>query len=276
MKDAVGFAFNLPEIPGLGSTAGVEVNLQNRSGQGRPRFREHVQAFVPTANQLPAVQAMTTNFRANVPQVYLDVDRDTAKSRGVSLTDLFSTLQTLLSTLYINDFNLYGRTYRVQAEAQPQFRQTPGGHRTAVRPRPQRGDDPGLLAGADRVPERAHPAAPVQRLRLGAFHRHAQAGSQLGRADRSEIDQLADRAVRAAGRGLSRTPGSRSRSGLPRGQAGLVFALGLVIVFLVLAAQYESWSIPFAVLFGVPFGALGALLGVWIRGCRATSTSRSD
>ena len=68
---------------------------------------------------------MTTTFRANVPQLYLDVDRASAKSRGVNLTDLFGTLQTFLSTLYINDFNLYGRTYRVQAEAQPQFRQTP-------------------------------------------------------------------------------------------------------------------------------------------------------
>jgi multidrug efflux pump len=108
MKDAVGFAFNLPEIPGLGSTAGVEVNLQNRSGKDVRDFAQNVQAFQAAVNQLPAVQAMTTTFRANVPQVYLDVDRASAKSRGVSLTDLFSTLQTFLSTLYINDFNLYG------------------------------------------------------------------------------------------------------------------------------------------------------------------------
>ena len=138
MKDAVGFAFNLPEIPGLGATSGVEVNLQNRSGKDVRDFAQPVQAFQAAVNQLPAVQAMTTTFRANVPQLYLDVDRATAKSRGVRLTDLFSTLQTFLSTLYINDFNLYGRTYRVQAEAQQQFRRTPGGHRPALRPRPRR------------------------------------------------------------------------------------------------------------------------------------------
>ena len=84
-----------------------------------------MQAFVQAANQLPAVQGVNANFRANVPQLYVDVDRVTAKARGVKLTDLFGTLQALLSTLYVNDFNLYGRTYRVQIEAQAPFRQTP-------------------------------------------------------------------------------------------------------------------------------------------------------
>jgi hydrophobe/amphiphile efflux-1 (HAE1) family protein len=125
MKDAIGFAFNLPEIPGLGATSGVEVNLQNRAGRDVRDFAGQVQAFTQAANALPAVQALNTNFRANVPQLYVDVDRAAAKARGVNLTDLFNTLQTFLSTLYINDFNLYGRTYRVQAEAQAQFRRTP-------------------------------------------------------------------------------------------------------------------------------------------------------
>jgi multidrug efflux pump subunit AcrB len=125
MKDAIGFAFNLPEIPGLGATSGVEANLQNRTGRDVRDFAQQVQAFAAAANRLPAVQAINTNFRANVPQVYVDVDRATAKARGVDLTELFNTLQTFLSTLYINDFNLYGRVYRVQAEAQQQFRRTP-------------------------------------------------------------------------------------------------------------------------------------------------------
>src|SRR5206468_10317959 len=125
MKDAIGFAFNLPEIPGLGATSGVEVNFQNRSGRDVRDFAGQVQAITTAVNSLPAEQALNTNFRANVPQLYVDVDRAAAKARGVNLTDLFSTLQALLSTLYINDFNLYGRTYRVQAEAQAQFRQTP-------------------------------------------------------------------------------------------------------------------------------------------------------
>jgi hydrophobe/amphiphile efflux-1 (HAE1) family protein len=264
MKDAVGFAFNLPEIPGLGSTSGVEVNLQNRSGKDVRDFAQNVQAFQAAVNQLPAVQAMTTTFRANVPQVYLDVDRATAKSRGVSLTELFSTLQTFLSTLYINDFNLYGRTYRVQAEAQPQFRRTPEDiGRLYVR---GRDDEMVPVSSLVRTEFRS---GPTQLLRFNGFGSALFTGTpKQGRSSgevMKEIDQLVAEQFEPQGAGVGYS-GQSFQERAASGQAGLVFALGLVIVFLVLAAQYESWSIPFAVLFGVPFGALGALLGVWIRG----------
>jgi hydrophobe/amphiphile efflux-1 (HAE1) family protein len=264
MRDAVGFAFNLPEIPGLGSTSGVEVNLQNRSGKDVRDFAQQVQAFNTALNQLPAVQAMTSNFRANVPQVYLDVDRATAKSRGVSLTDLFSTLQTFLSTLYINDFNLYGRTYRVQAEAQPQFRRTPEDiARLYVR---GRNDQMIPVSSLIRTEFRS---GPTQLLRFNGFGSALFTGTpKQGRSSgevMKEIDQLVSEQFETQGVGVGYSGQSfQERAG--SGQAGLVFGLGLVIVFLVLAAQYESWSIPFAVLFGVPFGALGALLGIWLRG----------
>ena len=264
MKDAVGFAFNLPEIPGLGSTSGVEVNLQNRSGKDVRDFAQNVQAFSTAVNQLPAVQAMTTNFRANVPQVYVDVDRATTKSRGVSLTDLFSTLQTFLSTLYINDFNLYGRTYRVQAEAQPQFRRTPEDiGRLYVR---GRNDEMIPVSALVRTEFRS---GPTQMLRFNGFGSALFTGTpKQGRSSgevMKEIDQLVTEQFESQGVGIGYS-GQSYQERASSGQAGLVFGLGLVIVFLVLAAQYESWSIPFAVLFGVPFGALGALLGIWLRG----------
>ena len=264
MKDAVGFAFNLPEIPGLGSTSGVEVNLQNRSGKDVRDFAQQVQAFSAALNQLPTVQAMTTNFRANVPQVYVDVDRINAKSHGVSLTDLFSTLQTFLSTLYINDFNLYGRTYRVQAEAQPQFRRTPEDiGRLYVR---GRNDQMIPVSSLVRTEFRS---GPTQMLRFNGFGSALFTGTpKQGRSSgevMSDIDRLVSEQFESQGIGVGYSGQSfQERAG--SGQAGLVFGLGLVIVFLVLAAQYESWSIPFAVLLGVPFGALGALLGVWLRG----------
>jgi multidrug efflux pump len=264
MKDAVGFAFNLPEIPGLGSTSGVEVNLQNRSGKDVRDFAQQVQAFSQAVSQLPAVQAMTTNFRANVPQLYLDVDRATAKSRGVKLTDLFGTLQTFLSTLYINDFNLYGRTYRVQAEAQPQFRQTPEDlARLYVR---GRNDEMIPVSSLVRTEFRS---GPTQMLRFNGFGSALFTGTpKQGRSSgevMGEIDRLVAEQFESQGVGIGYS-GQSFQERASSGQAGLVFGLGLVIVFLVLAAQYESWSIPFAVLFGVPFGALGALLGVWLRG----------
>ena len=264
MKDAVGFAFNLPEIPGLGATSGVEANLQNRSGKDVRDFALQVQAFQAAVNKLPAVQAMTTTFRANVPQVYLDVDRASAKARGVSLTDLFSTLQTFLSTLYINDFNLYGRTYRVQAEAQQQFRRTPEDiGRLYVR---GRGDEMVPVSSLVRIEFRS---GPTQLLRFNGFGSAFYTGTpKVGRSSgevMAEIDQLVAQQFEPQGVTIGYSGQSfQERAG--SGQAGLVFGLGLVIVFLVLAAQYESWSVPFAVLFGVPFGALGALLGIWLRG----------
>ena len=264
MKDAVGFAFNLPEIPGLGATSGVEANLQNRSGSDVRDFAEQVKAFTAAANQLPSVQALQTNFRSDVPQVYLDVDRPTAKSRGVSLTDLFSTLQTFLSTLYINDFNLYGRTYRVQAEAQSQFRRTPEDlGRLYVRGRNDEMIPVSSLVHAE------FRSGPTQMLRFNGFGSALYTGTPKdGHSSgqvMNELDQLVAERFAAQGVGIGYS-GQSYQERASSGQAGLVFGLGLVIVFLVLAAQYESWSIPFAVLLGVPFGALGALLGIWIRG----------
>ncbi|HEX3235099.1 MAG TPA: multidrug efflux RND transporter permease subunit [Gemmatimonadales bacterium] len=264
LKEAVGFAFNLPEIPGLGATSGIEANLQNRVGKDVRDFAQQVQAFVAEANKLPAVQALNTNFRANVPQVYVDVDRAAAKARGVSLTDLFGTLQTLLSTLYINDFNLYGRTYRVQAEAQAPFRQRP--------------EDIGRLyvrgGNGEMVPVSAltrieFRSGPTQMLRFNGFGSSLITGTpKPGRSSGEVLNELDDLVAREfAGQGIGiGYSGQSYQERAATGQAGLVFGLGLVIVFLVLAAQYESWTVPFAVLLGVPFGALGALLGVWLRG----------
>jgi multidrug efflux pump subunit AcrB len=254
----------LPEIPGLGATSGVEANLQNRSGKDVRDFALQVQAFTAAVSKLPAVQGMTTTFRANVPQLYLDVDRASAKARGVSLTELFSTLQTFLSTLYINDFNLYGRTYRVQAEAQQQFRRTPEDlARIYVR---GRNDE---MVPVSSLVHTQFRSGPTQLLRFNGFGSAFFTGTpKAGRSSgevMKEIDQLVAEQFEPQGVSIGYSGQSfQERAG--SGQAGLVFALGLVIVFLVLAAQYESWAIPFAVLFGVPFGALGALLGIWLRG----------
>ncbi len=263
MKDAIGFAFNLPEIPGLGATSGIEANLQNRSGMDLQDFSQQVTQFVQAANQLPAAGGLNTNFRANVPQLWVDVDRATAKARGVQLSDLFGTMQAFLSTLYINDFNLYGRTYRVQAEALPQFRLRPEDiGRLYVR-----GRDNAMIP-VSALTRTEFRGGPTLLTRFNGFTSALLTGAPKG--DRSsgellnELDSLVTNRFGAQGVGLSYS-GQSYQERLSSGAAGLVFALGLIIVFLVLAAQYESWSIPFAVLLGVPFGVLGAFLGIWLR-----------
>ena len=264
MKDANAFGFNLPEVPGLGVTAGVEVNLQNRSGQDIRDFAGHVNEFRQAVNQLPASGGLNSTFRASVPQVFVTVDRAAAKARGVNLTELFATLQAFLSSLYINDFNLFGKTYRVQANAAQEYRQSP--------------DDIGRLyvRGSDRqmVPvsaltSTAFRSAPTVVTRFNGFTSTQFTGPpKPGHSSGellSEVDQLIQTQFASAGLGVSYS-GQSFQERASSGAAALVFVLGLVMVFLVLAAQFESWSVPFAVLLGVPFGVLGALLGIWLRG----------
>ncbi len=264
LREASGFAFNLPEIPGLGATSGLELNLQDRSGTDVRQFGQQVQAFLQAANQLPAAAGIASNFRATVPQVYVDVDRAAAKSRGVDLNDLFGTLQALLSTLYINDFNLYGRTYRVQAEAEARFRQTPEDiGRLHVR-----GADGAMIpvSSLTRIEFRTGPTL------LSRFNGFTSAlvtgGTKPGHSSGELLNQVEDLIrTRFASEGVGFAYSGQSyQERISSGQGGMVFVLGLVIVFLVLAAQYESWTIPFAVLLGVPFGVLGAFLGIWLRG----------
>jgi len=264
MRDAVAFAFNLPEIIGLGATSGVETNIQNRSGQNVQDFARVVQAFLQAANQLPAVQGVQANFRANVPQLYVDVDRATAKARGVKLTDLFGTLQALLSTLYVNDFNLYGRTYRVQIEAQAPFRETPQDIGALY----VRGAQDAMIP-VSALARTEFKSGPTLLTRFNGFTSAFVTG--VPRAGHSSgdmmnaLDDLVRTRFASEGVGISYS-GQSYQERASSGAGGLVFGLGLVLVFLVLAAQYESWSLPFAVLFGVPFGVLGAFFGVWVRG----------
>jgi hydrophobe/amphiphile efflux-1 (HAE1) family protein len=264
VREATAFGFNLPEVPGLGATAGVEINLQNRSGMDIRAFAQRVQDFRQATAQLPASAGLNSGFRSSVPQLYITVDREAAKARGVNLADLFGTMQTFLSNLYINDFNLYGKTYRVQAEAQQQFRQTP--------------EDIGQLyvrgSGGAMVPlsaltTQAYRSAPTVLQRFNGFTSAQFTGApKPGRSTGellSEVDSLVQTQFASAGIGVSYS-GQSYQERVSSGDAALVFVLGLIIVFLVLAAQYESWSVPFAVLLGVPFGVLGALLGIFIRG----------
>src|SRR5260221_14529982 len=125
MRNARGFAFNLPEIIGLGTTAGLELNLQDRGVNDVTRFAGLAGEFAADANALPQLRGVYPTIRVNTPQLFVQVDREKVKALGISLSELFQTLQASLSTLYINDFNRYGKTYRVQAGAQARVRQRP-------------------------------------------------------------------------------------------------------------------------------------------------------
>ena len=264
LQQTRGFAFNLPEIIGLGTTAGLELNLQDRGVNDVTRFAGLAGEFAADANALPQLRGVYPTIRVNTPQLFVQVDREKVKALGISLSELFQTLQASLSTLYINDFNRYGKTYRVQAEAQARFRQTPEDIGRLYVRGPNQQMVP--VSALTRTEFRAGPSVITRfngftsALVVGAPGLGKSSGDMLDAVERLAQDKYATRGVGYAFSGQSY---QERASG---GQGSLVFALGLIMVFLVLAAQYESWSIPFAVLLGVPFGTLGALLGVWLRG----------
>ncbi|HET7563994.1 MAG TPA: efflux RND transporter permease subunit, partial [Gemmatimonadaceae bacterium] len=264
LKDAIAFGFNLPEISGLGTSAGLEMNLQERTGSDIRQFAGAVNSFVHDASQLPALQNVNGGIRTEVPQVYVTVNKDAARARGVSVDQIFSTLQTMLSTLYVNDFNLYGHTYRVQAEAQTQFRQRPEDiGRFYVR------SNTGEMVPLSALVQTQMRGAPTLLTRFNGFPSAlitgvAKPGHSSGEV-LDEVEQLMANKYASQGIGYAYS-GESFQERASQGQTGLVITLGLILVFLVLAAQYESWSVPFAVLLGLPFGVLGALLAVWLRG----------
>ncbi len=263
MRQAIGFGFNLPEIPGLGTTAGLEMNLQQRSGTDIGAFGAAVHAFVEDANKV-ATQGANGGVRTDVPQLFVHVDEDAARARGVGTAPIFATLQTMLSTLYINDFTLYGRPYRVQAEAQQRFRQKPEDvGRFYVR------NAAGAMIPVSALVTTEMRSAPSLLTRFNGFPsatitgtpRPGESSGQMLTA----VEKLLNDKYASQGIGFAYS-GESYQEQTSGGTSSKVLALALVLVFLVLAAQYESWAVPFAVLLGVPFGLLGAVLAVWVRG----------
>ncbi|MGE0352095.1 MAG: efflux RND transporter permease subunit [Gemmatimonadales bacterium] len=265
LRDALAFSFNFPEVPGLGQTAGLEMHLQARAGTDLQTFAQQVNAFVAAANQLPEVAGVQSTFRADAPQVHVTVDRAAAKSRGVLLSDVFQTLQAMLSSVYINDFNLYGRTYRVQAEAQERFRQKPSDiGRLYVR-----SVTTGEMIPLSALTHTEFSAGPSVLSRFNGFTSALVTGVPAAGKSTGDMLDAIERLMneRFIPQGVGYAYSGQSYQERSTGEQGSeIMVLGLILVFLVLAAQYESWSIPFAVLLGIPFGALGALLGVYLRG----------
>ncbi len=264
LKEAIAFGFNLAEIPGLGATGGLELNLQQRSGSDIGEFATSAREFVADAKKLPVLQNPTTSIRTDVPQLYVNVDEEAAQARGVGTGQIFATLQTMLSNLYINDFNIYGRPYRVQAEALAPFRQRPE-DLGRFHVRSSRGEMIPLsaLATAQMI------GAPSLLTRFNGFPSALVTAASAPGASSGQgldaVEKLVDEKYASRGIGYAYS-GQSFQERASAGQGAVVLALGLVMVFLVLAAQYESWAIPFAVMLGIPFGVLGAFLGVWLRG----------
>jgi len=263
-KEGLVFAFSPVPIRGLGTAGGMEMFLQNRADADPKHLADVVQQFLGELRKRPDLTATNTFFRASVPQLFVEVDREKALSLGVPVGDIFDALQSTMGALYVNDFNKFGRTFRVQIQAEPQFRVRPEdiGNvyvrssttgqmlplKTLLQIRP--------VVGADQIDRfNGFVAAKV----LAATVPGVSSGQGI-----AAVEQVAREAL--PGGYFQEWTGQAFQEKRAGKAAIIAFSFALVMVFLILSANYERWSLPVAVLLSVPFALLGALLAVVLRG----------
>ncbi|GAA4468904.1 multidrug efflux RND transporter permease subunit [Novipirellula rosea] len=263
INEAQVFVIPPPPVRGIGRGGGFKMYIQDRRGAGTDVLNQVTETMVAQANQQPGITQAFSNLRVSVPQIYTDVDRDKSEMLDVPVNNVFEALQVYLGSLYVNDFNFLGRTYRVTAQAEPEFRDEPSDI-LRLRTRSARGASVSLgsivelkqIAGPDRlVRYNLYPAADINGSTVPGFS----TGQSL-----TTMEELA---------AVNLPPGfgfEWTELAFQERQAGntimFLFPLAVLFVFLALAAQYESWLLPLAIILIVPLCLLFAILGVWFRG----------
>ncbi|HIE4797392.1 TPA: multidrug efflux RND transporter permease subunit SdeB [Serratia marcescens] len=261
-----GFAFSImpPPILGIGQGSGYSLYVQDRGGLGYGALQTAINTMSGAIMQTPGMGFPISSYQANVPQLDAKIDRDKAKAQGVPLNALFSTLQTYLGSSYINDFNRYGRTWKVMAQADGQFRDSVEDIAN-LRTR----NDKGEMVPIGSMVSIGTTYGPDPVIRYNGFP----AADLIGDADprvlsstqaMSALTQMADKLL-PNGMNIQWTDLSYQQS--TQGNAALVvFPVAVLLAFLALAALYESWTLPLAVILIVPMTMLSALFGVWLTG----------
>jgi HAE1 family hydrophobic/amphiphilic exporter-1 len=261
VPEALAVTFGPPPIIGLGSGSGFTMMLQDRSG-GSPEFLEqNAQKFLAEARKRPEIGNALTFYRASVPQIFADIDRDKVTKLGVPVTDVNATLGALLGGTYVNDFNRFGRTYKVYLQAEPEYRaDVKNLGLFSVR------GASGETIPLDTLVATKASAGPEFTNRFNMYRSAEITGQPApGYSSSQALAALEEtaKAVLPPEMGYSWSNVSFQEKAA-EGTAGVVFAFAIVLVFLILAAQYESWALPMSVLLGTPFAAFGAFLGLWL------------
>lgn len=264
IQEGFTFAFMPPPIQGLGNGSGWSLFVEDRTRLGYGELQNAVQAFQGAASQTPGLGFPITSYQANVPQLEADVDRVKAKAQGVPLTELFDTLQTYLGSAYVNDFNMFGRTWQVIAQADAPFRDQV---EDIARLRTRNADGEMVPIGSMVTVRQTYGPDPV--IRFNGYP----AADLLGEADPRVLSsgeamaKVAELAQKTLPQGMGIDWSDLSYQQATQGKAALVvFPLAVLLAFLVLAALYESWTLPLAVILIVPMTLLSALFGVWLTG----------
>jgi HAE1 family hydrophobic/amphiphilic exporter-1/multidrug efflux pump len=261
IKDANTLVLNPPPIRGLSTTGGFEFLLQDRAGGDPKQFSQVLQATLAEARKHPEIGFVFANYDDRTPQIEYEVDRDKVKTYGISLSDVFFALQTFLGGYYVNDFNLYGRTFRVQIQAEGYARASPDDvNRYYVRS--ANGDMVAL--GAVIKPKSINGPEFYERYniyRAATINGVPAPGYSSGQAA-AAMEEVAKTLPTGYAYEWTGAVFQEKKTG---GQTGYIFGLSLLFVFLVLCALYESWAMPVAILLVIPFGVFGAFAGLALR-----------
>ena len=261
IPQGLAFAFGPPAIPGLGTGSGFTMMLQDQSGSSPAYLDTQTRAFIAAATQRPEIANVSSLYRASVPQVSLDIDDAQALKMGVSLSDINTSIGAFLGGAYVNDFNRFGRLYKVYVPAEPQYRDSEDGLRM-FHVRNRDGDMVPLATlvstGRTQGPEFTN--------RFNLFRSAELTGQPAqGYSSAQALDALEEVAEQTLPADMSYAWANMSyQEKVAQGTGAIVFVMALVFVFLILAAQYESWSLPLSVMLGTPIAVFGAILGLWI------------
>ena len=257
------FVFNPPSISGLGVTGGFEYQLLDNSGGDIPAFAAALRGLIVAANQTPELTRVFSTFQAEVPQVFIDIDRQKAKTLGIPLNDIFSTLQAQLGSYYVNDFNKFGRSYQVRIQSEKEYRDTTDDiFRFYVR------NENGKMIPLQTLLTTTPMIGPDTIEHHNLFRSAQISGSAApGYSSGDAIKVMESLSANTLPEGIEFVWSGVSLQEIKAGQqAGILLALALVFVYLFLAAQYESWSLPLTIILTVPIAVFGAIVALWISG----------
>lgn len=263
IPEAISYALNPPPIMGLSISGGFEMYVQDRTGGSIEDLGSVVNSIVEAASIRPELVQVRSNFDDKVPQYVLTVDREKAKSLGISIVDAYSTLQTTLGAYYINDFNLFGRTYQVNVQAKDTYRSEPSVLKNLM----VRSSTTGKLIPISSIADVERSVGPDVLERYNVFPSVKIMGEPaLGYTSGDALNAIEEVANELLPEGydigwIGTSYQEKEMSG--SGKQAFIFAV--IFIFLILAAQYERWLMPLAVVTAVPFAAFGAILAVWLR-----------
>jgi HAE1 family hydrophobic/amphiphilic exporter-1 len=264
LPQGVAFAFSPPAIPGIGTAGGVTMVVEDRAGKDIAFLWENTQKLLAEARKRPELARVTTTFIPTVPQVFVDVDRDKVLKQGVVLTDVYRTLQTFMGAYFVNYFNRFGRQWQVYVQAEGEYR-VQAQQLGQFYVRNSKGDMVPLSA-VTRFEERSGPEFTMRynlyrSVQINASTNPGYSSLQAMKALEEVFSQTMPQEMGYDYIGMSFQE-KKASEGVP---ISIIFAMSLLFVFLILAAQYESWSLPFSVLLGTPIAVFGAFAFIMIR-----------